>query len=241
MKFISGLVAVMLMSVSVGAIANINKDLHKAVKNSNIDAVKTAIENGADVNSVSGNGKQPLFKAAGRDNFKVVELLLKHGAQLNGRNTSGKTALMNAARKGHYANVQILVSYGADMNLRDDSGYTAYQHASDKDHYEVSRYLKRQMKSKVSVAVLTDLEGKEISEAAFLAAAEYAFKRKRWTIESKSGNIVTGSLVKQDRIFRAKMVLTPKQLVVRYVDGLGVLKVSYLHNLSVEVMSRLGY
>ena len=221
------------------AFANVNKELHQAVKNGDMNAVIKALENGADIASTNKKGNTPLHRAASRDNYKIVELLVKKGAPLDVKNNSGKTPLMQAARKGNYRNAQVLVAAGADMNLQDNSGTTAYSFAAQKDHHNLAKYLKLQMKSRVSVAIFAELGDREISQERFYQIAERAFASKKWVVESKEGNVVIGLLEKRDQLFKAKFVLTPNAFMVRYLEGMGVLNVSYLNNIIFEALKQL--
>jgi len=57
-------------------------DLLHWVMVGNLDEVKRLIQNGADVNSTSSNGKSALFPACERGHLNVTEFLLQSGANI---------------------------------------------------------------------------------------------------------------------------------------------------------------
>ena len=67
-----------------------------AVMGSGIDAVRVAVELGADVNATSESGDTALHAAAFHGFDNVVEYLVRHGAELDARNARGETPLARA-------------------------------------------------------------------------------------------------------------------------------------------------
>lgn len=70
--------------------------LHYCCNDSNYEAAKILIENGAEVDSVDETGRTPLFIAIGKyrgqkDCLKIILLLLENGADLDKTNSSGRT------------------------------------------------------------------------------------------------------------------------------------------------------
>ena len=72
--------------------------IRKAVEAGNIEAVKQAIADGADVDSKNVEGRTPLCRAVQYGKKDVIKLLIEEGADVNARMNFGDTAL-------DYANV----------------------------------------------------------------------------------------------------------------------------------------
>ena len=78
---------------------NLNEELITAARKSNVEAVKTLLAKGADVNAKTEYGATPLFFACDRGNAEVVKLLLDAGADPNVHDTFYKaTPTIWAAR-----------------------------------------------------------------------------------------------------------------------------------------------
>ena len=67
--------------------------IHDAAEEGNIEAVKQAIADGADVNVKAVGGGTLLFIAAHEGHREVAELLIAEGADVNETNGSGETPL----------------------------------------------------------------------------------------------------------------------------------------------------
>ena len=68
--------------------------LHKAALDGNIEAVKQAIADGADVNAKDDLlGETPLRHAAVKDHKEIAELLIAEGADVNAKVNGGRTPL----------------------------------------------------------------------------------------------------------------------------------------------------
>jgi len=80
-----------------------NRALIEATATGNVDAIKKAIADGADVNVKAVGGGTILFIAAHEGHREVAELLIAEGADVNETNGSGETPLDYA--KGETANL----------------------------------------------------------------------------------------------------------------------------------------
>jgi uncharacterized protein len=76
-----------------------------------LDAVRSLIDGGADVNATTADGATALMWAAG-DSDKV-RLLLDRGAAVNARTADGTTALVAAVNRGNTKSARLLIDRGA--------------------------------------------------------------------------------------------------------------------------------
>ena len=65
----------------------LNEELIAATRKNNVEAVKTLLAKGADVNAKTEYGATPLFFACDRGNVEIVKLLLAAGADIDVRDT----------------------------------------------------------------------------------------------------------------------------------------------------------
>ena len=108
----------------------INEDLFKAVKNRDIQEIKTLISMGVDINTKDKKvGNTALMYAVNRGYPKIVSLLISHGADVNTKNKNGKTPLMVATISGYPKIVSLLISHGADVNAKDKRKVTPLMYA----------------------------------------------------------------------------------------------------------------
>ena len=68
-------------------------DIHEGARTENIEAVKQAIADGADVNAKANDGWTPLHWAAWKSHKEIAELLIANGADVNAKNDVGDTPL----------------------------------------------------------------------------------------------------------------------------------------------------
>ena len=76
-----------------------NRALIEAAATGNVEAIKKAIADGADVNVKAVGGGTLLFIAAHEGHREIVELLIAEGADVNEKNGSGETSLNWANEK----------------------------------------------------------------------------------------------------------------------------------------------
>jgi ankyrin repeat protein len=126
-----------------------------AVTSGNLDGVRAAINNGADVNTVTIDevdspgdntvwarirralgirtyvpGSPALVLAASFDNREIVLEMLRHGARVNVADESGWTPLMYAAKRGDDELSTEFLRYGANVNSRSRDGISSLQIAA---------------------------------------------------------------------------------------------------------------
>ena len=106
------LVSLALVTVLVGAVGDV--PIVDAAKNSDRDALRTLLEQGADVNARAGDGATALLWASYRDDMDSAELLIGAGADVDLANDLGATPLWAASRNGSPAMAGLLLEAGAD-------------------------------------------------------------------------------------------------------------------------------
>ena len=113
-----------------------NKNLLIYVKNENINEIKNAIENGADVNYTTGHGYTPLYESVGTGNKEIVSILIKAGAKIDvdGDEYNGPP-LVYAASRGDVDVMKLLIEKGGDINIqhKKDRSFDTPLHAASKN------------------------------------------------------------------------------------------------------------
>lgn len=97
--------------------AKYSKKLLDAADNGDLEAVKQAIENGADINYKTtgwstefAKGTPALIIASYYNHSEIVEYLIAHEADINAKNEHDFSALTIAARKNHYSLAEMLIN-----------------------------------------------------------------------------------------------------------------------------------
>lgn len=112
-------------------------DLWKAIQNNNLEALKTTIAAGANVNSKIGKtGETLLDMAAYHGRFEFVKYLIEHGAEVSTKGGDW-TTLMWAVESGNLDLVKYLVEVvKVDVNSKNRSGNTALSAALDRARFD---------------------------------------------------------------------------------------------------------
>jgi hypothetical protein len=119
-----------------------NERLLDAAANGNFTGVRSALDNGANINVQNSNGATALIYAAGRSgNLEMVRYLVERGADLNLRNNSGMTALHIAFDWNRTVIARYLIDSGINVNARNNAGKTALNMAYEKGEMELYNYL----------------------------------------------------------------------------------------------------
>ena len=98
-----------------------------AAAKGDVGAVRSLIEQGADVNAAQGDGMTALHWASERGDEEILELLVEAGADVSvGTRLGAYTPLHLASRRGHHNVVRMLLEAGSDPNAAaEHSGVTA--------------------------------------------------------------------------------------------------------------------
>jgi ankyrin repeat protein len=124
------LLAAVMLTAAVGAAAN--SPVADAASRGDIEAVKTLLKDGADVNAPMGDGMTALHWAAERGDLQLTNVLVYAGANVGAVTRVGQyTPLHVAARTGNAAVVKALLAANAPVDARTvPSGATALHLAS---------------------------------------------------------------------------------------------------------------
>ena len=108
--------------------------LHKAVRDGNIEDVKTLILNGAEINSMDISNNTPLDWAVFKNQILIAKLLLQNGADVNiiKDDTIFDTPLHVASGFGCLEMVEMLIRKGADIEAKDFLARTPLHLANEK-------------------------------------------------------------------------------------------------------------
>ncbi|MCD4654049.1 ankyrin repeat domain-containing protein [bacterium] len=142
MKRFSIIVLALILLTSATLVAA-QSEILKAVENGDLEAVKTCIKNGADVNSKNDRGWTTLHWAAFKGHLKIAEYLIQQGAEVDAlaKNNNNKTPLMLAALEGKANVVDLLIKNGANVSSKDRDGSTALHMAAASGHYKAVKLL----------------------------------------------------------------------------------------------------
>ena len=95
------IVKIIRKAIAKRAAATVVSSLLDDAKSGDLEAVKKAVNSGADLEQSSKDGYTALIYAAAKGHKEVVEYLLKVGADPRAKDIDGMTALMYAEKKGH--------------------------------------------------------------------------------------------------------------------------------------------
>ncbi|RLN51169.1 hypothetical protein BBP00_00009937 [Phytophthora kernoviae] len=112
-----------------------------AAQRGHFNIVTLLVENGAEVNAKTHNGRTALLLAAEEGNLEIVRLLLDSDADVNASGSDEWTPLMMAAYRGHEEIVRLLLDNDADLDPTNTSGCTAAMIARSNCRYEVANIL----------------------------------------------------------------------------------------------------
>jgi ankyrin repeat protein len=118
-------------------------NIFDAIENNDLEQLKKAIDECADVNAAIDGGYTPLFIAALKGHSEAVQYLLaKKDIDVNKADNEGDTPLYIAAQKGHSEIVKhLLEKKGIDVNAADKNGVTPLYAAAYNGHSKVVQLL----------------------------------------------------------------------------------------------------
>lgn len=120
----------------------LEENLIDAVRKNDIDELKDAIENRANLNYVDLNEDFPLMIAVSNQWIPGIKLLVENGANLSQKNFNNQTALMIAARDCENDNIlKYLVDRSVNINAKDNTGKNAIMYACENKNDITLKYL----------------------------------------------------------------------------------------------------
>lgn len=115
--------------------------IHTQARHGNINALRSLLAMGADVNAADQRGMTPIMcvaalgscqmntQAMNAENTQMIDMLIKHGADIEARDQNGLTAMHHAAKSANLAKLQALLKHGADLEAQDKMGLRPVHHA----------------------------------------------------------------------------------------------------------------
>lgn len=92
-----------------------------AASEGDLDAVRTLLKRGLEIDSGDYDGRTTLHLAAVEGNIRVVECLVAEGASVNVKDRWGQTPLQEAVRHNHTQVISFLAKSGAQLMYEDPS------------------------------------------------------------------------------------------------------------------------
>lgn len=129
-----------------GSPARASRSLHAlcdSIAGGELEAAKSLIDAGTDINAVDELGRQPLYYACAHNHIELARYLLDHGADVNHDYAPRKpTELICAAEANQAAMVKLLLDYGARIDeRRTGRAITALQKAAAEGALDAVRVL----------------------------------------------------------------------------------------------------
>ena len=127
--------------LSMNVFSQKEEALFRAIDLMDLEAVKEALANGADVNVANNSNDIPLVTAERKGHIETIKLLLDHGAKIDAINMYGERILHSAVNNNHIEIVELLLARGADVNAKDRYGSTALHQAASYEHIAIAQLL----------------------------------------------------------------------------------------------------
>ncbi len=118
-------------------IAEVNMNLIAAAGRGDVEAVKSLLEEGANVHTSNASGVTPLIAAAYKNHTEVAELLISAGADVNVQDNTQQSAYLISTADGFLELLQLTLANGADVHSLDSFNGTGLIRAADRGHVEI--------------------------------------------------------------------------------------------------------
>ena len=117
-------VTAVVLVLSIAAIGAGRHEMADAVMRGNRAAVRTLLQQKADVNDPQVDGATALHWAVYQDDLETADLLIRAGAKIDVTNREGVTPIAMASLYGNVSMINKLLKAGADAKQRDSNGQT---------------------------------------------------------------------------------------------------------------------
>lgn len=115
-----------------------NEEIFKAVKENDVEKVRTLLMENAQFAKASIKEYPILHYAVCNENVEIIKMLLQHGANVNVQDRKGITPLMKNKDKEVAG---LLLNYGADKTLTNKSGLTTKQFIGNMVGQDLVKYI----------------------------------------------------------------------------------------------------
>ncbi|CAG2198976.1 unnamed protein product [Mytilus edulis] len=129
-----------------------------------IDFLRWALTQNANVNKVSEDGSSALFVASSDGQVHIIKELITHNADVNLCNRNGESPLHIACQNGHTPAVRELLKHHPDLNQHDIKGKTAIYSACQNNHLSVVRELLKHTELDLNKCTIKGLSPLSIAE-----------------------------------------------------------------------------
>ncbi len=146
-------------------------NLIESARSGDIEAVRSQLDQGADVHRRDANGATALIAAAYGNHVEVVSLLVEAGADVNVKDQSEQSAYLIATSEvgDDLDLLELTLDAGADVNAKDSFNGTGLIRAAHRGYVEIIRRL---LETEIEVDHVNELGWTALLEAIILGDGE---------------------------------------------------------------------
>ncbi|MCB9769472.1 MAG: ankyrin repeat domain-containing protein [Candidatus Omnitrophica bacterium] len=111
--------------------------LMRYVEKGDVDAVRTLLDLGADLNRTDDTGNSAMTLAINTNNNEILTLFFDNGANVDGHTDSGIPYIVGVATIGDLATLKLFISKGVDVNISDSNGWTPLMAAAKRGREDI--------------------------------------------------------------------------------------------------------
>ena len=140
-------------------------DLLSAAASGDVEGVRAAVADGADLETRDEQGRTALLLAATHDHVEVAEVLVEQGASADALDDRHDTPWLVTGVTGSVAMLEALLPADPDLTIRNRYGGVSVIPASERGHVE---YVRRVVETDIDVDHVNDLGWTALLEAVIL-------------------------------------------------------------------------